>query len=178
MSYFGEDDDYDYLDFWAGLRANDVQITDGWETAYFTNFSKYGGDQPLVVSYATSPAAEFIFSETPLEEPPTGNILFDRSVFLQIEGMGVLLGADSPNLARKFIDFALDLQFQEGLSGQDVRVPCEPERDAAGLLAVRGGAGGALGHRAGGDQREARGVDRGVDASDAAVAGAERGGRP
>ena len=113
VSYFGEDDDYDYLDFWGDLRANDVAITDGWETAYFTNFSKYGGDQPLVVSYATSPAAEFLFSETPLEEPPTGNILFDRSVFLQIEGMGVLTGADSPNLARRFIDFALDLQFQE-----------------------------------------------------------------
>lgn len=113
VSYFGEDDGYDYRDFWADLRANDVAITDGWETAYYTNFSKNGGDQPLVVSYATSPAAEFIFSETPLEEPPTGNILFDRSVFLQIEGMGVLEGADSPLLARKFIDFALELQFQE-----------------------------------------------------------------
>ena len=65
------------------------------------------------MSYATSPAAEFFFSETPLDDAPTGNILFDRSVFLQIEGMGVLEGADSPNLARKFIDFALELQFQE-----------------------------------------------------------------
>ena len=113
VSYFGEDDDYDYLDFWADLRANDVAITDGWSDAYYTNFTKYGGNQPLVVSYATSPAAEFFFSETPLDDAPTGNILFDRSVFLQIEGMGVLDGADSPLLARKFIDFALELQFQE-----------------------------------------------------------------
>lgn len=113
VSYFGEDDDYDYLDFWADLRANDVAITDGWSDAYYTNFTKYGGDQPLVVSYATSPAAEFLFSETPLEAPPTGNILFDRSAFLQIEGMGILKGANSPNLARKFIDFALERQFQE-----------------------------------------------------------------
>ena len=113
VSYFGEDDDYDYLDFWGDLRANDVAITDGWSDAYYTNFTKYGGDQPLVVSYATSPAAEFFFSETPLDDAPTGNILFDRSVFLQIEGMGVLEGADSPVLARKFIDFALELQFQE-----------------------------------------------------------------
>ena len=96
VSYFGEDDDYDYLDYWADLRANDVAITDGWSDAYYTNFTKYGGDQPLVVSYATSPAAEFFFSETPLDDAPTGNILLDRSVFLQIEGMGVLLGRRQP----------------------------------------------------------------------------------
>ena len=113
MAYFGEDDDYDYLDFWADLRANDVAVTDGWSDAYYTNFSVYGGDRPLVVSYATSPAAEFLFADPPVEEPPTGNILFDNSSFLQIEGMGILKGANSPNLARKFIDFALERQFQE-----------------------------------------------------------------
>ena len=113
VAYFGEDDDYDYLDFWADLRANDVAVTDGWSDAYYTNFSVYGGDRPLVVSYATSPAAEFLFADPPVEEPPTGNILFDNSSFLQIEGMGILKGANSPNLARKFIDFALERQFQE-----------------------------------------------------------------
>lgn len=113
VSHFGEDDAYDYLDFWADLRTNDVAVADGWETAYYTNFSQYGGERPLVVSYATSPAAEFLFAEPPVEEPPTGNILVDGSAFLQIEGMGILDGADSPLLARRFIDFALELQFQE-----------------------------------------------------------------
>ena len=111
VSYFGEDDDYDYLDFWRDLR--DVLVKDGWSDAYYTDFSKYGGDRPLVVSYATSPAAEVFFSEVELDDAPTGNILIDKATFLQIEGMGVLKGANSRNLARKFIDFALDIQFQE-----------------------------------------------------------------
>ena len=113
VDYFGEDDDYDYLDYWADLRANDLLVKDGWSDAYYTDFSKNGGDRPLVVSYATSPAAEVFFSETPLDEPPTGNVLIDGATFLQIEGMGILKGANSKNLAKKFIDFALETRFQE-----------------------------------------------------------------
>ncbi len=113
VSYFGEDDDYDYLDFWADLKANDVLVKDGWSDAYYTDFTHYGGDRPLVVSYATSPAAEFFFSADPIEAPPTANILIDKATFLQIEGIGILKGANSTNLAKKFIDFALDTRFQE-----------------------------------------------------------------
>ena len=111
--YFGQDDDYDYLDYWADLRENDVLVKDGWSDAYYTDFTKYGGDRPLVVSYATSPAAEVFFSETPLDDAPTGNVLIDGATFLQIEGMGILKGANSKNLAKKFIDFALETRFQE-----------------------------------------------------------------
>ncbi|MEE8518683.1 MAG: thiamine ABC transporter substrate-binding protein [Dehalococcoidia bacterium] len=113
VAYFGEDDDYDYLDFWRDLRANDVLVKDGWSDAYYTDFSKYGGDRPLVVSYATSPAAEVFFSATPLTEAPTGNVLIDKATFLQIEGIGILKGANSKELAKRFIDFALDTAFQE-----------------------------------------------------------------
>ena len=113
VSYFGEDDDYDYLDFWADLKANDVLVKDGWSDAYYTDFTQYGGDRPLVVSYATSPAAEFFFSADPIDVPPTANILIDKASFLQIEGIGILKGANSKNLAKKFIDFALDTRFQE-----------------------------------------------------------------
>ena len=113
VAYFGEDDDYDYLDFWADMKANDVLVKDGWSDAYYSDFSKNGGDRPLVVSYATSPAAEFLFSETPVTEPPTGNILIDRATFLQIEGIGILKGANSKELAKRFIDFALGTRFQE-----------------------------------------------------------------
>ena len=111
--YFGEDDDYDYLDFWADLKANGVLVKDGWSDSYYTDFTKYGGDRPLVVSYATSPAAEFLFSEEPIEVPPTGNILIDNATFTQIEGIGILKGTNSKNLAKKFIDFALGVRFQE-----------------------------------------------------------------
>ena len=101
--------------FWRDLRANDVLITDGWSEAYYTHFSVYGGDRSLVVSYTTSPAAEVFFSsEVPAErvdEPPTENVI-PGALFRQVEAVGVLKGADHPELAREFIDFMLSDEFQ------------------------------------------------------------------
>ena len=130
VSYFGEDDDYDYLDFWRDLRANDVLVKDGWSDAYYTDFSRNGGDRPLVVSYATSPAAEFLFSDPPVETPPTGNILIDKASFLQIEGIGILKGANSKELAKKFIDFALGTSFQEDFPERMFVYPVNPNANA------------------------------------------------
>ena len=118
VSYFGEDDEYDYLDFWADLKKNNVAVKEGWSEAYYTDFTKYGGDRPLVVSYATSPAAELFFSEGAYEIPPTGNVLVDKATFLQIEGIGILKGTDNETLAKKFIDFVLDVPFQEDIPGR------------------------------------------------------------
>ena len=115
VSYFGEDDDYDYLDFWADLKENELAVKDGWSEAYYTDFSKYGGNQPLVLSYATSPAAELYFSEGAYTTPPTGNMLVDKATFLQIEGIGILKGTQNEKLAQKFIDFVLDIPFQEDI---------------------------------------------------------------
>ncbi len=127
VSYFGEDDDYDYLDFWADLRANGVAVKDGWSEAYYTDFSQYGGDRPLIVSYATSPAAEVFFSEGKYDVPPTGNVLVDKATFLQIEGIAILKGARNIKLARKFIDFALDKGFQEDIPGRMFVYPVNRE---------------------------------------------------
>ena len=59
IQHFGTND---YLGYWKSLRANGVVVVDGWETAYYTNFSGSSGHgpQPLVVSYATDPAAEVV----------------------------------------------------------------------------------------------------------------------
>jgi len=115
VSYFGEDNDYDYLDFWADLKENELAVKDGWSEAYYTDFSQYGGNQPLVLSYATSPAAELYFSEGAYTTPPTGNMLVDKATFLQIEGIGILKGTQNEKLAQKFIDFVLDIPFQEDI---------------------------------------------------------------
>ena len=76
VAAFGEQGDYTYLDFWRDLRANDVYVADGWEDAYYGQFSGGSGqgDHPLVVSYATSPAAEVYFADPKPAESPTGNI--------------------------------------------------------------------------------------------------------
>ena len=129
VSYFGEDDSYDYLDFWADLRANDVAVKDGWSDAYYTDFSLYGGDRPLVVSYATSPAAEVFFSEGAHDTPPTGNVLVDRGTFLQIEGVAILDGARNVKLAQKFIDYMMGVRFQEDIPSNMFVYPVNREAE-------------------------------------------------
>ena len=114
VAYFGEDG---YLDFWRALRANDVYVTSGWEDAYYGQFSGGSGEgtRPLVVSYATSPAAEVYFAEQALSEAPTGNVLPEGGSFRQIEFVGVLKGTRQPELARKVVDWMLSQPFQEDI---------------------------------------------------------------
>lgn len=114
VAYFGEDR---YLDWWKALRENDVAVTDGWEDAYYNQFSGSSGQgsRPLVVSYATSPAAEVYFSEGKLSEPPTGNILPEGACFRQIEFVGILRGTAQRELAQQWVDFMLSPAFQEDI---------------------------------------------------------------
>lgn len=101
----------DWESYWADLVANGVSVTAGWEDAYYTEFTAGGGDRSLVVSYASSPPAEVIYADPPVDTAPTG-ILAD-SCFRQIEFAGVLRGAANPEGARRFIDFLLSERFQE-----------------------------------------------------------------
>jgi thiamine transport system substrate-binding protein len=113
---FGQEGDYTYLDYWADLRANDVLVADGWNDAYYGNFTYASdGDRPIVVSYASSPVAEVYFSETPLEQAPTGVVIADDSCFRQIEFVGILKGTQNRDLAEEWIDFMLGTTFQEDI---------------------------------------------------------------
>lgn len=112
IAKYGEDG---YLDYWKSLKANGVVVVDGWETAYYTNFSASSGKgpQPMVVSYASSPAAEVIFASEPLTESPTASIL--DGCFRQIEFAGILKGTQNRAMAEKFIDFMLSVDFQNDM---------------------------------------------------------------
>lgn len=115
VAEFGEAGDYTWQGFWRDLVANDVLVVSGWEEAYYSSFSGGSGegDRPLVVSYASSPPAEVIFSETPLTEAPTAVVT--AGAFRQIEFAGVLRGAKNPEGARRFVDFMLSRSFQEDI---------------------------------------------------------------
>ncbi len=116
IGHFGESDDYDYLNYWAELRANDVLVTGGWEDAYWGSFTYASdGDRPIVVSYASSPPVEVYFAEDPFETAPTGVVASDGSCFRQIEFVGILKGTEKRELAERWIDFMLGLAFQEDI---------------------------------------------------------------
>lgn len=106
-----------YLDYWKKLKDNGVVVVDGWETAYYTNFSGSSGRgaQPLVVSYGSSPAAEVVFAETSLDDSPTASITGPDTCFRQIEFAGILKGTANQKLAEKFIDFMLSTEFQNDM---------------------------------------------------------------
>lgn len=114
VAHFGPEG---YLNYWKTLRDNGLVVVDGWETAYYTNFSASSGrgPQPMVVSYASSPAAEVVFAETPLTESPTASLLGADTCFRQIEFVGILNGSKNRALAEKFVDFMLDVKFQEDM---------------------------------------------------------------
>ena len=59
---------------------NDVLVVNGWETAYYTEFSGSAGKgpRPMVVSYNSSPVFEVIYAETELSEPPTEAVVRRR----------------------------------------------------------------------------------------------------
>ncbi|MDQ3448503.1 MAG: thiamine ABC transporter substrate-binding protein [Chloroflexota bacterium] len=112
VARFGEDG---WRDYWAALRENDVLVTDGWEDAYYGRFSGGAGegDRPIVVSYASSPAAEVVFAETPITEAPTAVVL--DGCYRQVEFAGILQGSDSAELAGAFIDHLLSRPVQEAI---------------------------------------------------------------
>lgn len=151
VAAFGEEG---YLGFWENLRKNGVRVASGWSEAYYTHFTRAGGDRPLVVSYATSPAAELFYSEAKPKpsEPPTGNLLFPKSAFMQVEFVGILKGNKNAAAARKFVDWLLSKPAQESIPTQMwvypalreaalpevfkfVGVPAEPARLAPGAIA-------------------------------------------
>jgi thiamine transport system substrate-binding protein len=106
VAEFGDD----WETYWAELAANDLRVTAAWSDTYFVDFSvpNYGGDYPIVLSYASSPPSEVI------DGTPTSAALLD-SCFRQVEYAGVLEGAQNPAGAQAVIDWMLSDAFQAAL---------------------------------------------------------------
>ena len=112
IGHFGEEG---YLNYWAGLKENDLKVVNDWETAYYAEFSQWGGTRPIVVSYSSSPPFEVLFAEEAIDQPPTTAVTGSGSCFRQIEFVGILKGTRNRDLAEKWIDFMLSPQFQEDI---------------------------------------------------------------
>lgn len=108
-----------WKDYWSKLKANGVEVVDGWEQAYNERFSgsaggkKAKGDRPLVVSYASSPPAEVLYGEPQPAEAPTG--VSTGTCFRQVEFAGLLKGAKNEAGGKALLDFLLSKKFQEDM---------------------------------------------------------------
>jgi thiamine transport system substrate-binding protein len=130
IAHFG---DPGWQDYWATLKANGVKVVSGWEEAYTQDFSGSSGrgPRPVVVSYATSPAAELGQDG----KPRTKALLL--TCFRQVEYAGVLAGARNQDDAKKVLDFLISPPFQGEVAEQ---MFVYPTRDDVGLPAAWQGA--------------------------------------
>jgi thiamine transport system substrate-binding protein len=119
--------------YWSKLRANDVKVDDGWESAYDGDFTQGAnpGTYPLVVSYASSPPAAVYYSKPQPKTSPVGTML--DSCFRQVEFAGVLRGSEHTAAAKKLVDFMLTSRFQEDIP---LQMFVFPVRDGTKLPAV------------------------------------------
>jgi thiamine transport system substrate-binding protein len=101
----------EWPDYWERLMGNDTLVVDGWEDAYFGDFTQGGanGSRPIVLSYDSSPA--FTLTD---DGSSTTSALLD-TCFQQVEYAGVLEGADNPEGARALIEFLLSDTVQREL---------------------------------------------------------------
>ncbi len=94
--------------YWRSLRDNGLKTTASWTDAYFTEFTRYGGTRPIVLSYASSPVAE-------LKDGKPQSKSLSTECFRQYEYAGVVKGALNTAGGQAVIDFLLSESFQEAL---------------------------------------------------------------
>lgn len=131
IAAFGEDAAFDW---WKRLRDNEVKVAKGWSEAYYTDFTRNGGTRPIVVSYASSPAAEVFYSKTPLADAPTRSLSLRGAVFRQVEAVALVKGGAQREAAGQFIEFLRSAAVQEGLQTSMWMLPVEPAAVRADVM--------------------------------------------
>lgn len=131
ISSMGEENAFAW---WAQMRTNGVKVVKGWTEAYYTEFTHNKGSRPLVVSYATSPAAEVFFSKKKITESPTGNLFLKGGVFRQVEGVALIKGGGQRDAALKFVDFMRSPPVQEALQTNMWMYPVQANTSRAEVM--------------------------------------------
>ena len=95
IAQYGQDG---YLDYWKALKANGLVVVNDWSTAYYTNFSGSSGKgaQPMVVSYASSPAVEVVYASEPITDAPTASLVGKGMCFSGFHARQGLPGRHAP----------------------------------------------------------------------------------
>ncbi len=120
--------------WWGQMRANGLKVAKGWSEAYYTDFTRGGGAQPLVVSYAASPAAEVFYAKEKRTQSPTGSLNLKGGVFKQVEGVALLKGGAHRAAAQKFVDFLRSPAAQAALQTEMWMYPAQAATPRAPVL--------------------------------------------
>lgn len=120
--------------WWGQMRANGLKVAKGWSEAYYTDFTRGGGAHPLVVSYATSPAAEVFYAKEKRTQSPTGSLTLKGGIFKQVEGVALLKGGAQRAAAQKFIGFMRSAAVQQALQTEMWMYPAQPGTARAPVL--------------------------------------------
>lgn len=124
--------------YWRSLRDNGLKTSSSWTEAYFTDFTRYGGSRPIVLSYASSPVAE-------LKDGKPQSKSLNTECFRQYEYAGLIKGAPNAPGGQAVIDYLLSENFQEALPwnmfvypNSGVEIPAEFQEFAPPALNVIG----------------------------------------
>jgi thiamine transport system substrate-binding protein len=120
--------------WWGQMRTNGLKVAKGWSEAYYTQFTRGGGSQPLVVGYATSPAAEVFYAKEKRTQAPTGILTLKGGVFKQTEGVALIKGGAQRQVALKFVDFMLSRPVQQALQTEMWMYPVQAGTPLAAAL--------------------------------------------
>jgi len=120
--------------WWAQMRANGLKVVKGWSEAYYTEFTRNQGSHPLVVSYATSPAAEVFYAKDKLTESPTASLNLTGGVFRQVEGVALIKGTAQKTAALKFVDFMRSAPVQQALQTEMWMYPAVAKTPLASVM--------------------------------------------
>lgn len=120
VAAFGEDG---YAAYWQSLVDNDARVVQGWDDAYYGQFTQGGdGTYPIVLSYSSSPA----WTLTDDGKATTTKALLDTCT-TQVEYAGVLAGAQNTEGAAAVIDYLLSPEFQQQIPDAMYMYPVDAE---------------------------------------------------
>jgi thiamine transport system substrate-binding protein len=94
-----------YADYWKALKPSILTMAPGWSAGYGL-FTK--GEAPLVISYTTSPAYHVEYDKTDRYKA----LIFAEGHTEQVEGAGILKGAQNMKGAKAFMDYLITEEAQ------------------------------------------------------------------
>jgi thiamine transport system substrate-binding protein len=118
----------DNWELWWNATREDIQVEDSWGDA-FEVFYNPALNRPIMVSYATDPAYDYLFYGGTSLGATVSHENNSEYAWLQIEGIGILKGTENLDLAKKFIDWFTDETVQELIPENNWMYPSNTKAD-------------------------------------------------